>query len=70
MNRLEEAAHKALESLLAWQRWEAGIVNDDGCWGPSGQCDIQDHLEALTPLQEARNAAVDKILEALGEERP
>ena len=56
---------RELEALMKdWEAWEASIILDARCWAPGGMAPLprlqQDHLDALTPLQERRNAALAK----------
>lgn len=68
---LRAALRDCLAALRAWTAWEAGIINDGGCWGPDGLAEYptitEPHFDALVPgLQERRNAAVRRATAALG----
>jgi hypothetical protein len=52
--RLSALVAQQREALKSWEQWEADIIRDDRCWSGSVPTIEQEHLDALTPLQEAR----------------
>jgi hypothetical protein len=63
--RLEAACTAMRDALLAWQQWEAAVIMDPECWGGHGMAPFptltQKHLDALTPLQYQRKAALAMV---------
>jgi hypothetical protein len=55
-DRLRALVAGMREALGSWQKWEANIIADDRCWSGSAPTIEQEHLDALTPLQDARAA--------------
>jgi len=55
---VEAELARAREALRAWQKWEAALIMDDGCWRGSLPIIAQRHLDALTPIQAMREAAL------------
>lgn len=57
----------ALDALKAWEQWEADIIMDGACWPDDlDGCVIGgDHLDAMTPVQQMRNAAMKRAVAAI-----
>lgn len=65
IEKLRESLGWCRNVLLAWERWEANIIMDDKCWPGALPVIQQKHLDALTPLQQERNAVVKRATELL-----